>query len=217
MGRTLEKRALRTLEEGQIELFYRPRVEEQNEESLEDVQRLLIVLCPANRARFRLLAIGRKQLHERFWGFVDLVLDDARDLDAALEAHVYVTKGGVRHMPAARMIARGQYHIEEHDGYSHLQYFLDHIEAGDDIVRELGVEREATFIVSVANPDPSAWGLSETPDVQFDLFDEPEVHVALPTPFPATLQKHFDGRRYTQLDSPRWLDHPGAELIFLEA
>jgi hypothetical protein len=123
----------------------------------------------------------------------------------------------VRHLPAARLIARGQYRIEEHDGHSHLQYTLDHIEAGDDVVRDLGVEREATFIVTVANPDPSAWGLAEVPDVQFELFDDPEVHVTIPTPFPAALQKRFEGRRYTRLDTPRWLDHPGAELIFIEA
>ena len=212
MGRTQEQRAYRVLEEGTIELLYRPRVETQHPETIDDVQRLLIVLVPADRSRYRVVAIGRKRMQERFWGFVDLVLHDPRDLDAALGAHVYTTKTrGVRHLPAARPIGRGRYWFAEHDGHTHLHYALDARER-DAIV---DVDDEGSFIVSVANPDPTAWGLMEVPELQLDLFDETEVHVTVPTPFPPTLQRRFDGRRYVQLDTPSWLDHPGAELIFI--
>lgn len=203
------------LEEGSIELFYRPRVEEQNPDSIGDVQRVLMVLCPKGRARYRLIAIGRKRMQDRFWGFVDLVLDDSRDLDAALAAHVYGTQTrGIRHLPAAREFARGDYRFEEHDGHAHLRYVLREMRR-DHVVDDLEVEREASFIVSVANPDPAAWDLAEIPDVQMDLFDEAEVHVTVPTPFPPALQQRFEGRRYAPLDTIAWLDHPGAELIFI--
>jgi len=196
------------LEEGSIELFYRPGVEA-------NVQRVLIVLCPKGRPRYRLIAIGGKRMHGRFWGFVDLVLDDSRDLDAALAAHVYGTKTrGIRHLPAAVEFARGDYRLEEHDGHTHLRYVLREMRR-DHVVEDLAVEREASFIVSVANPDPAAWDLPEIPDVQMDLFDEAEVHVTIPTPFPPALQQRFEGRRYAPLDATAWLDHPGAELIFI--
>jgi hypothetical protein len=205
----------RMLEEGSIELFYRPRVEEHDPGSIDDVQRLLIVLCPKGRARYRLIAVGRKRMEKRFWGFVDLVLDDSRDLDAALSAHVYGTKTrGVRHLPAAREFARGDYQIEEHDGHTHLRYVLREMRH-DKVAEDLAVEPEASFIVSVANPDPAAWDLAELPDMQMDLFDETEVHVTIPTPFPPALQQRFEGRRYAPLDTAAWLDHPGAELIFI--
>jgi hypothetical protein len=121
----------------------------------------------------------------------------------------------VRHLPAAVRIGRGVYRLAEHEAHTHLQYSLDALEL-DDLSRDLDVEREASFIVSVANPDPTAWGLVELPDIQLDLFDEAEVHVTIPTPFPPSLQMRFEGRRFAQLDTPAWLDHPGAELIFIE-
>src|SRR5688572_1131319 len=92
----------RELERGAVSVFYRPRVETFEPERLEDMQRLLIVLAPENRTRRRVIAIGRKRLpdteqRDRFWGFVDLVLDSEADLRAALSAHTYATKRrGVR-------------------------------------------------------------------------------------------------------------------------
>jgi hypothetical protein len=68
------------LEEGEIGLFYRPRVETEHVRSLADVQRLLVVLAPHGRRTHRLLSIGRKRLpdpsergRERFWGIVGRV------------------------------------------------------------------------------------------------------------------------------------------------
>jgi len=47
------------------------------------------------------------------------------------------------------------------------------------------------------------------------LFDELELHVTIPSPFPAQLQARFGGRRFVQLDSVEWLEHPGAEVVFV--
>jgi len=208
MGRTQEQRAVRVLEEGSIELLYRPRVEKQNPESIDDMQRVLMVLTPENGSSLRVIAIGRKPMQDRFWGFVDLVLHDRRDLEATLGAHVYSTRTrGVGHLPAARTFARGEYHLESHDGDTYLRYVLHETQREE--------ASEANFIVSVANPDPSAWDLEELPDLQLDLFHLTEVHVSIPTTFPPALQQRFNGNRYAPLDTPAWLDHPGAELIFI--
>jgi hypothetical protein len=219
MVRRREDQQRRLLERGAISFYYRPRVEAFDPEGIEDVQRLLLVLCPDHRSRFRVIAIGRKRLpraSERFWGFVDLVLDSEYDLRAALDAQTYGTKTrGVRHLPAARPAASGTYRLSWHDGHAHFSYALQSAHDEDPVVNELQIERRGEFIVTVANPDPTAWGLVELPQLQFDLFDEAEIHVTVPTPFPPRLQARFGDNRFAQLDSIEFLDHPGAELIFI--
>ena len=218
------REAVRTevLEQGAIEFLYRPRVEEYNAEELDDVQRLLILLSPAGAAFERLIAVGRKRLprsarHDRFWGFVDLVLTPW-DMHAALGAQVYGTKTrGLRHLPAARTFAEGTYEVETHGPHSHLRWHIERFDTADPVVSEISLEHDADYILTIANPDPSVWGLVETPDLQSVLFDDLEMHVPIPTPFPPSLQQRFQHRKFAQLDTTEWLDHPGAELVFLGA
>lgn len=222
MARTALAEATETLEAGSITFLYRPRVEEQHADDLADVQRLLLLLRPDGSAFERTVAIGRKRLprsarHERFWGFVDLVLTSF-DMAAALEAQVYGTKTrGLRHLPAACAFAWGTYELIAHSGHTHLRWNLERTTHSDPVARQLDVETHGDYVVSVANPDPAAWGLVESPDLQGELFDDLELHVTLPQPFPPRLQARFRGRRYTSLDSAAWLDHPGAELLFAGA
>lgn len=220
MGRSAVAHATETIEKGAITFLYRPRVEEHHPGGLDDIQRVLLLLAPHRGAFQRLIAVGRKRLprsarRDRFWGFVDLVLT-GYDMNAALGAHVYGTRTrGLRHLPAARRFARGAYEIVTHDHHSHLRWQIDRIVDDDPISHESVVEEEADYIVTVANPDPTAWGLVETPDLQSDLFDDLELHVTIPTPFPAGLQERFEGRRFVQLDTTAWLNHPGAELVLI--
>jgi hypothetical protein len=220
MARMAVAEVARTIERGDITFLYRPRVEQQEPGELDDVQRLILLLSPDGAAFERAIAIGRKRLapsakRDRFWGFVDLVLTPY-DMQAALGAQVYGTKTrGLRHLPAAQPIATGTYDIATHRDHAHLRWRVEHTMTDDPIAIEVALEDEADYIVTVANPDPTAWGLLETPDLQTDLFDDLELHVTIPTPFPQALQQRFRGRRYAQLDSIEWLEHPGAELMFL--
>ena len=210
------------LEHGSISFLYRPRVEEQHPDELDDVQRLLLLLSPHGHPFARLIAVGRKRIalsrhHERFWGYVDLVLTQY-DMQAALGAQVYGTKTrGLRHLPAARTFAHGTYELAWHGAHAHLRWAVDHFAGSDPVAAQLVLESEADYIVTVANSDPVAWGLIEAPDLQGELFDELELHVTIPTPFPPALQARFRGRKYAQVDTPEWLDHPGAELVFVGA
>jgi len=222
MGRALPVEAPESvLEQGSATFLYRPRVEEQHADELDDVQRLLIQLSPSEGPFERLIAIGRKRLprsvrRDRFWGFVDLVLT-AYDMNAALGAQVYGTKTkGLRHLPAARAFAAGTYELAWHNSHAHLRWTIDQFE-NDPIAKELEPERTADYILTVANPDPVVWGFLQTPDLQSELFDDLELHVTIPTPFPPALQSRFRDRKYAQVDSPDWLNHPGAELVFLGA
>lgn len=222
MARPVPAELSRTIERGEITFLYRPRVEEQHPEDLRDVQRILLQLSPEQALFERLIAVGRKRVprsarHDRFWGYVDLVLAHY-DMHAALGAQVYGTKTrGLRHLPAARAFARGSYEIETHGPHSHLRWTVEKFEAEDRVASDVEIEPSADYIVSVMNPDPAMWGLVEMPDLQADLFDDLELHVTIPTPFPPALQARFRNRKYAQLDSPEWLDHPGAELVFVGA
>jgi hypothetical protein len=221
MARTAAIAAEETLEQGTITFLYRPRVEEHHPSDLGDVQRLLMLLSPANGVFERLVAIGRKRVprskrHDRFWGFVDLVLTPD-DMQAALGAQVYGTKTrGLRHLPAAQPFAHGMYDLAWHGAHTHLRWHVQRAR-NDSVAAHLDLERSGDVIVTVANPDPALWGLAEPPDLQSELFDGLELHVTIPTPFPPALQQRFRNRRYAQLDTPEWLDHPGAELIFVGA
>jgi hypothetical protein len=214
--------AVRTIEQGSITFLYRPRVEEQHADELDDVQRLLILLSAEGAAFERVIAVGRKRLppssrRDRFWGFVDLVLTHY-DMHAALGAQVYGTKTrGLRHLPAAKPFASGTYEIGTHREHAHLRWQVERVDTDDPIARDYELEREADYIVTVANPDPIAWGLLQPPDLQSQLFDDLELHVTIPNPFPESLQQRFRDRRFAQLDSTEWLDHPGAELVFIGA
>jgi len=220
MSRTAALEAAETIEQGTVTFLYRPRVEEQHADELADVQRLLILLSPEGGTFERTIAVGRKRLprsarRDRFWGFVDLVLTHY-DMHAALGAQVYGTKTrGLRHLPAARPFATGTYEIATHGTHAHLRWHVERFEQDDPVAREVEIEEDADYIVTIANPDPVAWGLLQPPDLQEQLFDDLELHVTLPTPFPPALQQRFRNRRFVQLDSTEWLDHPGAEVVFV--
>jgi len=58
------------LEHGAITVVARPRVRREEIESLDDVQRMLWVLAPADGCARRIIVVGRKRLTRRFWAFV---------------------------------------------------------------------------------------------------------------------------------------------------
>ncbi len=218
MPTLLEVRRPHTIEHGSINFLYRPRLEDHAADELHDVQRLLLLLAPADSAFERLIAVGRTRVlrstcRDRFWGFVDMVLTSG-DMTAALSGHVLKTKEhGMRHVPAAHVFAEGTYAIEIHGSHSHLRWHVDQM-TRDPIAFEVQVERDADHLLSIANPDPAAWGLEETPDLQTQIFDDLELHVTVPASLPVPLQERFCDRPFTQLDSTDWLDHPGTEIVF---
>jgi hypothetical protein len=207
------------LERGEISFLYRPHDAELSGRDPDPVQRLFLRIEPTCSPYHRLIAVAReKQLsagaRHRFWGFVDLVLTPS-DLDRALEAQVYGTRTAeVRQLPAAHTFAQGDYSIDIHDGQAHLRWRVHRIDLFDGVARALELERSGDYLVHVGNPDPAAWGLDEMPDLQGALFEELDVHVTLPSPFPLSLHRRFRGRRSLPLDATTWLDHPGAELFF---
>jgi hypothetical protein len=196
------------LEDGDIYFFYRPRVEKERVESADEVQRLLVVLHPWQARRIRLIVVGRKQLpeiraHDRFWGFVDAVVDRPEQLHEALQGRTYETRTrGRRDQPPARPAAEGSYVLARHDDHTHLAYQLELPGRLGPPQRELNIEHEASYIISVKNPQqPSRTGRPGPGRGQL----------------PGDLQARFDGRRFIPLDPPDFLDRQGVEFVLIGA
>jgi hypothetical protein len=212
---------VRVLEEGEIGLFYRPRVETEHVRSLADVQRLLIVLAPHGRDTHRLLSIGRKRLpdpaergRERFWGVVGRVGAAADAIVPELEARDYPTRTlGWRHQPEARLAGEGTYRLLRHGTHTHLTYALTGPHELGEMQEDLRIQPEASYVLTVKNParradaqagadDAGAWSAAH---------HDPQVML------PPALMARFRGRRYAEADPPDFLDHAGLEFILIAA
>ena len=198
------------LEDGDIYFLYRPRVDDEEVESFDEVQRLLVVLHSWPGRRLRLLVVGRKRLpevtsHERAWWFVFKAAGHPDELREALDRRTYRTKTrGERVQPPARPAGEGAYVIARHQDHTHLAYKLELPRELGEAQRELDIAREAGYVVSVKNPQmPSPPGMGgpgiDTADLPRDLLDR------------------FGGRRFIPLDPPDFLDHPGVELVLIGA
>jgi hypothetical protein len=203
------KRGTEVLERGEILFFYRPRVEEENPSGLRDVQRFHVVLRPDRGGKLRLLVLGRKRLpavgaHERVWGFVDLVTDDAAALERSLRGEEYATKTrGERHQSAARPAGAGVYVVSLEEGRMHLSYALGLPARPAEVQQAFDIAPEASYALSVKNPKA---GLSRGAGL-------PQAEQA---DFPEELQREFRGRRFAAEDM-RLLDVEGAEFILVGA
>lgn len=197
------------VERGDIFFLYRPRVDEDDPESLSDVQRFFIVLRPEDRKKLRLLVVGRKRLpdvgrHERNWGFVGTVTRSADAIERDLREQEYGTATrGEQRQPAARPAGEGRYVIALLGGQMHLAYVLELPQHPAEVQRAFHIVPEASFALSVKNPEtpsPPGAGLGERQEADY----------------PDRLQREFHGRRFAREDV-HLLDVPGAEFILVGA
>ncbi|GAA2596131.1 hypothetical protein GCM10010399_28390 [Dactylosporangium fulvum] len=211
---SVRERAAVRLEAGDLSFFYRPRVDDDLVASVDEVQRLLLVLRPWTGHAVRLLVVGRKRLpdvsaHERAWCFVDRVVARPKELREALDERRYMTKTrGERVQPPARPAGEGEYTIARHDDHTHFAYALELPERPGPVQRDLNIETQAGFIVAVRNPRtpaPQGVGRAWTRAGR----KGPELS-------PALLAR-FGGRRFSPLDPPVFLDHEGVELVLVGA
>jgi hypothetical protein len=212
-NRESPRQDVNTLERGNIFFFYRPRVEEEAPESIDDVQRFHMVLRPENRQVFRLLVVGQKKLPDpsrggggnRAWGYVEAADTQPNRIRDRLRAETYQTRTrGERHQPAARPIGEGVYRIVRHGDHTHFVYALELPRRKGEAQEEFNVQDEASYIITVKNPaarSPPRAGLSpkQNADYPSDLIDK------------------FRDRRFAEADPPEFLDYEGTEFILIPA
>jgi hypothetical protein len=159
------------LEYGDIYFFYRPKVGSQEIKSIDDVRRFFMVTAPEeittniNRSDekektlskyYRLFVIGKKSLpeirksearsSERFWARVGGIFERPEDLTKELLSDEF-RKGDL-----ARPVGEGKYAIVKHQDHSELAYILELPREPGEAQKELGIEKEASYIVTVINP-----------------------------------------------------------------
>lgn len=198
-----------TLEEGHLYFVWRPKVEEDQPSSVDDVERFYIVMRPDGGRLFRLLLVGNKHLpeigrHERCWGFIETITQDGKTMEQGLRQTTYRTKTrGERTLHAARAGGEAVYALLRDGSSTFLSYVLSRPDSPGPVQKAFNILPEASFALSVKNPDkgsPPGTGLDESRQADY----------------PPSLKKVFRGRRFADED-PRLLDYEGAEVILVGA
>src|ERR687891_162925 len=131
--------------------------------------------------RYRLFVIGKKSLleirttearrSERYWAKVGSIFESPQELTSELLADEY------RKGDAARPVGEGKYAIVKHQDHAELAYVLEMPDEPGEAQRELGIEKEASYIISIINtkvPVPEGY-----PSSILNEFGENENFVSL--------------------------------------
>src|ERR671934_291714 len=165
------------LEQGDIYFFYRPKKDAQEVKGVEDVRRFFMVTAAEqgvkeqqennNRSQlYRLFVIGKKSLpeirktearsSERYWARVGGIFKDPNELTKELFSDEF------RKGDRARPVGEGKYAIVKRQNHAELAYILEMPKEPGEAQQELGIEKEASYIISVINPrKPAASSVAE--------------------------------------------------------
>ncbi len=139
---------------------------------------------------YRLFVIGKKSLpeirksearsSERYWARVGGIFEDKNELTKELFSDEF------RKGDAARPVGAGKYVIVRHQNHAEIAYILETPEKPGEAQQELGIEKEASYIISVINPQqpspsgyPSAEESPNYPKEVLKEFDKNENFVSL--------------------------------------
>lgn len=193
------------LEQGDIFYFYRPRidVDPPGPSDEEEMERLFIILHPLEERLYRQIVLSRRRQtppgeRERFWGLVFRVMGSWQDARRALGEQRLVTRNrGERRHPGAHLFGEGLYALVRHRDHTHLAYALEPSHRELEVQQELAIEDEASYIVSVKNPEQAASTFHPV--------------------YPRRLMVRFGERRWNPVDPVDYLDVEGTELVFISA
>ncbi len=180
------------LEQGDIYFFYRPKNGAEEVKGIEDVRRFFMVTAPEQGSSqlYRLFVIGKKSLpevrktearaSERYWARVGGIFKDATEFTKELLSDEF------RKGDAARPVGEGKYAIIKHQNHTELAYVLEMPNEPGEAQQELGIEKEASYVISVINPKiPKSSNLPTTeeppqyPQEVLNEFNENENFVSL--------------------------------------
>ncbi len=207
------------IEQGNIYFFYRPKKNSSNVKDIGDVRRFFMVTAPdtpnnrgtsKNSKKFyRLFVIGKKSLpeirtsearaSERYWARVGGIFEDVNELTNELYSDEF------RKGDAARPVGAGKYVIVRHQKHTEMAYVLETPDQPGNAQEELGIEKEASYIISVINPKspvpegfPSAEENPKYPDKVLKELSESENFVSM-------------------LKDTQLIDFPNAQVILIGA
>ncbi len=207
------------LEQGDIYFFYRPKKDAEEVKGIEDVRRFFMVTAPEKSENtkesggknqfYRLFVIGKKSLpeirksearaSERYWARVGGIFNDPNELTKDLLSDEF------RKGDAARPVGEGKYAIVKHQNHAELAYILEMPKEPGESQKELGIEKEASYIISVINPKrPAPTGYPSTEE---------------PPKYPQEVLKEFnDTENFVSLaKDTKFIDYQNAQIILIGA
>ena len=183
-------------------------------ESIEDVRRFFMVLAPESKNKkdlYRLLVIGKKSLpeirdtearsSERYWARVGGIFDNPTQLTNELLSKEF------REGDMARLVGEGKYAIINHsNNHTELAFVLELPKELGEAQKDLGIQKEAGYIVTVINP--------KIPKREKDL---PTTEDALK--YPESVLKDFnDNKNFVPLSrNLKFIDYQDAQIILIGA
>ena len=206
------------IEQGDIFFFYRPKVGTEEVKGIKDVQRFYMVTSPEDNDsnKYRLFLIGQKQLpeilegkstsEEKNWALNILTTSNPNDIQNELMPAEYTTETrGRRRLAAATPAGEGKYVIVKHDNHTELAYILELPQKPGPTQREFEIRKEASYIISVKNPDVKVPGFAA-----FSSEDKKPV-------YPKTLKEKFGDRRWINVEDPELLNYKNTQLLLIGA
>ncbi|KAJ5161103.1 hypothetical protein N7492_006495 [Penicillium capsulatum] len=207
------------LEKGIVYFFFRPRVNVEEPQSIEDVARSFIVLRPAplgteldqgqgpidKDARCRLLMLPKKKFptspKERDMAFVEKAGQTMQELqDKFISSSTYQTATrGERTIEEARPYAEGVYAITSTYRSSHLAYVLTIPAELGEIQANFGLYHRGSWIVQSKNPQFPGPAIGRLPK-------DPE--------YPESVLGKFGGLRWVPL-KPEFIEYPNAQILMI--
>jgi hypothetical protein len=134
-----------------------------------------------------------------------LTTSDSEDIHKELLAAEYSTETrGKRRIAAAIPAGEGKYYIVKHDSHTELAYLLELPEIPGRTQREFEIKKEASYIVSVKNPEIKVPG--------FAAFSEDKK-----PQYPRHLIEMFGDRRWINIDEPELLNYENTQLLLIGA
>lgn len=205
----------RVVEEGDIFFFYRPKVGVEKVEDIEGAQRFYVVTAPErDKENMRLFMMGQKKLpeikkeksaaEERNWALNVLTTNSEENIRQELLPVEYETETrGKRKVGPAAPAGEGKYSIVRHDGHTELAYVLELPQVPGPTQKEFGIRKEASYIISVKNPDIQVPG--------FKAFEERKPS------YPQQVKQMFGDRRWISVEDPEILNYENTQLLLIGA
>lgn len=219
----------RIIESGDIFFFFRPKIDTEEVKDIEDVQRFYMVMSQdissnkdknnKNKGKnYRLFLLGRKKMpeivkgkstsEERNWALNILSSSNPEEIHNELLSVEYLTKTkGKRRVPAAQPAGEGKYSIIKHDGHTELAYILEIPQVPGPIQTEFEIKKEASYIVSVKNPEISIPG--------YEVFSKKDGRKPN---YPQHIRDKFgENRRWINVEDSEILNYENTQLLLIGA
>jgi uncharacterized protein DUF2795 len=207
------------IEQGDMFFFYRPKVDAEEVENIKDVQRFYMVTSAKEKKKqkeiYRLFLIGQKQLpeivegkstsEEKNWALNIVTTFNPDDIHKEFLPAEYTTETrGKRRLAAAVPAGEGKYVIVKHDNHTELAYILELPETAGPTPREFEIKKEASYIISVKNPEINIPSFSA-----FSSDKKPQ--------YPKHLKEKFEDRRWINVEDSELINYENTQLLLIGA